>query len=359
MMVAEIELGDRRSGRRKDDGVVDEESKLTLLDRVQEKLEQTLPQLGSIDQEDLFRLGVSFKLALSNFLLYGALLAYFVYSGTVSEMSKKFLSVQAPDPTQAICAFVPVPVTGMYQADLRGAWSSDATFDPQLPIYELEMTGSTVDLPGYSAAIANFSSQLQAVGAKSRTLDVLSNQMLWTLYRTAPNDAAQMRLRAYADVKQSFLSLKAPPAPVLASRKGTCEAQLSADYGYSTLVLSTSFPSSARPTAMPSQQPRSRSLPPSPPGPVADDDGGFSYEPCPDQVHLNRDLIEGKNKVFGVADSISSSFDLDLRSAATAYLLNFGIIDVRCDLVMLPPPTFSFCLLSYFAISTFPPFSAH
>ena len=327
----EIEMGDRRSGRlSSDQGVVggeDEEGRMMFLDRVQEKLVQTLPQLGSIDHEDLSRLNVSFKLALSNLLLYCALLAYFVIDGTITQQSRKFLSLDAPSAADAVCNTVPVAVTGTYQADMHGVWSSQASYDPKTPIYELQLTGSTVDLPGYSAAMLDFSQQLQAVGSRSQGLDVLSSQALWTLFRAEHNAEAHMQLRAFADAQQTFMSLKAPPSPVLASRKGVCNAPgISAAYGYTTMVLTTAFPSSATPSAAPSQQPTKTSPPPT--SASASDDFFNIYEPCPDQVMLNRGLAEGVNQVFGVAQSASSSFDLDLRSVVTAYALNFGLINV-------------------------------
>lgn len=322
--------------RHSENGVIaDDDVSRTLFDRVEEKLVQTLPLLASVDAEDLTRMGVSFKLALGHFLLYGALLGYFIITGTISEVGKKFLSLQDPGPSKAKCEAVRLVISGSYLADFYGVWSTQQAYDARHPLYELYFSSSQINLHSYSAAMLGFSSQLESLSVRSQGLDVLSSQALWTLAE-APNTEVKMQLHLFADMQQIFMSLREPPAPVLASRKGTCEAQLSAAYGYSTLLLTTSFPSSARPTAMPSQRPttpRSPSLPPSPPSPVAfDDDGGWSYEPCPDQVHLNRYLAQDKTNVFGVAESTSLSFDMDLRCVATAYLLNFGIIDARCGL---------------------------
>lgn len=66
-------------------------------------------------------LGVYFSLSLGLFI-------YFVYTGTISSTKVKFISL-ASNSSDQICQFVPKTITGAWQADEAGLWSSNRNFN--------------------------------------------------------------------------------------------------------------------------------------------------------------------------------------------------------------------------------------
>lgn len=109
-----------------------------------EKLVQSLPYSKAVDMEDLETRGYARWLALANAIFYATLLFSFIGTGTVTELNRKFLALTEPKSSDAYCEPISVAITGVYQADTKGSWSTQKEFDPSRTIYELTMTGSTL-----------------------------------------------------------------------------------------------------------------------------------------------------------------------------------------------------------------------
>lgn len=120
------------------------EAKLTTVDRLKEKLVQSLPLSAAIDIEDLDRLGWSVHISSLHILLYGVVLFYFVASGTITEVAKKYVALEAPSSALATCEEVPAAITATFRADMRGVWNSQLGFDNSAAIYQLQMTATEV-----------------------------------------------------------------------------------------------------------------------------------------------------------------------------------------------------------------------
>lgn len=153
----------------------DDDGSRTALERLREKIVQALPPSTSIDVHDLDRLGWAVTLSLLHGLLYTALFLSFLVSGTLSEMSKKFLAIEAPEAGTAVCEAVPVAVTGTFLADINGRWSSDKRYDKTKALYQLDMTASLVTPATFMLAMNNFTEQLRAIGERQKGYDVVSS----------------------------------------------------------------------------------------------------------------------------------------------------------------------------------------
>lgn len=309
----------------------DDNGSRTTLDRLREKIVLALPPSASIDVHDLDRLGWAVTLSLLHGLLYIALFLSFLVSGTLSEMSKKFLAIEAPEAGTAVCEAVPVAVTGTFLADINGRWSSDKRYDKTKALYQLDMTASLVTPAAFTLAMNNFTEQLRAIGERQKGYDVVSSQIAWDAFRAVANAQANMQFRPYSQIEGTFAGLRmfyGAKYPILSSREGLCDTTSfdSPTYSNADMILSTPFPAQVSPTSVPALHPAMQNVPPFQSGsgaPIVNGNESFAaiYEPCPDQIRIE----EG---VFGIKYSGTNSFDMDLRSALTAFALNMGIIDV-------------------------------
>jgi len=257
---------------------------------VKEKLTHLLPQLNSVDVNDLEKHGIAHWLALAYVILYLILLVYLLVSGTLSEFARKFLSLTILDPYSAECVQIPVSITGKYLADKNGVWSTNSDYNHATSTYQLTMEGTAVTDAQFSSIMSNFTGQLQQLGEKFGTFDVASSLIAWSLY-SATDANTNMKLQPFVQIGQVF-SMFTIIVRTFSSSKGVC---LTNDYplplyNSKAMTLTVYFP---------------------PGGQL----GGF----CPDQISAN--------KTFEIQRSPFHSVDLDMASMMTAFALNFGIID--------------------------------
>ena len=300
----------------------DEGAKMSNLDRIKEKLLHALPESKSIDTGDLERLGWAHGLSIFYILLYAALLVYFVASGTVGEMAKKFLSLDAPSSDIATCESVPVAVTGTFYADRKGQWSNSKGYDKTSAVYRLDLTGTTARPEEYTKAMQQFAAQVQAVGARQAGYDIVSSLIAWGVFRTVPDIEVNMQFRPYSQIEKIFGGLYSYK-PIISSEEGLCDTFEFANpvYTSSDNIFSTPIPPSTD-SAAPTLKPTALRAPSPRPTKAAStattsDDDATGYVSCFDQLGA---LMFGSGGAY--------SFDVDMRSVLMAFALNMGIIDV-------------------------------
>ena len=293
-----------------------------------EWLVATLSPSSSVDYEDIKR--HAWVVGLTNLSLYIFVFFYLLVTVTDKGLHSKFLALSAPPENDATCEMVPFPITGTFRSDILGQWSTAKKYTNN-PVYELSMTGTTVTLGQFSSAMQRLADQAAAVGARQATQDTITAQLAWALFRSVDKES-NMQLTSTASLGNLFKGstfLGHPPA--LASKAGVCQnTQLSTlepailDASGSTVmrIIMPAAPPSAAPASIKSNAP---SPPPSPsydaPSVTFD-----SYEACPEQLWV-------LNGTFGLYHgrrgpiSAPTPVDVDLISAALAYMLNWGLFN--------------------------------
>lgn len=296
--------------------------KMTLIERAEEKLINSLPFFASVDVNDLKKKGVARWLAVFHLVLYLSLLLYFVVSGTMTESNRKYLSIAAPTANTAVCEKIPVAITGVYLADKNGFWSTDKSFNPSAAIYQLTVTGTKVTEEQFTNVMKNFSVQLKAFGDRNSDLGVIGSQIAWGLFRANDVDS-KMAIQPYAQFGQIF-SIVGLFSPIFSSAAGVCQPAVSfhrATLDPVSLKLEASFPVSG-PTTSPTSHPTARRGVPTPALPTGNNgisSDPFLYEFCPDQISVGKDTLH--------LASPTRSMSVDMVQVITAFALNFGIID--------------------------------
>lgn len=294
---------------------IHEYSKLTFLQKVEEKLLQSIPDSKIIDSNDLIATGCGRWIAITHFLVYATTLFFLLISGTNSEYNRKFLAISEPKSSEAVCETVPVAVTGVYQADINASWSTRQTFLSDKPIFELILTGSSVTRTEYTRVMQKFSSEVKTAGANMASYDVISAQIAWALFQSQNNDS-NMRLRTYARLNKIFQGMSSYYPTTLSSAKGVCGANIPFptydDFGMKLTAKFPRYASSLAPLGQPT-------FPTSFPSPAAQLTENYNF--CPDQIQVEKHVFN-----FGFSDW-EHTVEIDIRSIITAYAVNFGIID--------------------------------
>lgn len=174
--------------------------------------------------------------------------------------------------------------------------------------------------------------------------DVISSQIGWSLY-SVRNEVRKMTLVANADIEKVFSGIRTTTTQtVLASRDGECQnVEFEApSYSNFAVQLTVPFPRNAPPTRRPTSSPKVAAPSESAPAsfgndgesgsgdsgdenylPSDDTAGAPPYQFCPDQIVS----LNNKDDCFGMQDSGQHFTTVELVSAATAFAINFGIID--------------------------------
>ena len=263
-------------------------------------------------------------------------------TGTTKQLSTKYLSLDAPDPSTATCIKVPVAVTGTFLADLSGVWSTNSAFDPPTAAYQLTMTGTTVSETQYSNAMRNLTEQVHSFGTKTDQLDVIGQQIAFSFFRALD---PQYKLTLQADAQLGIILKRlnvAGARPVLSSAAGVClSSLLTPSWDDKRMILTVPFPDKPPPSAAPTVQPTTAATTSKPTAGATTNSSssstrssssssgtsgagassfvyGDSYEYCPGQISVGHSTLR--------VNSATPSIDIDMASTALAFALNFGII---------------------------------
>ena len=87
-----------------------------------DRLISTIPMVRSVDIHDMKEHNLGFWIALTHLVLYLSMMLYFIVMGTLTETTRRFLSISPPGHESSVCTPIPVSVTGTYESDLSGTW---------------------------------------------------------------------------------------------------------------------------------------------------------------------------------------------------------------------------------------------
>ena len=74
-------------------------------------------------------------------------------------------------PVKLDCDEVPTKLTLTVQGDVYGRWSTDALYQQNMSVFELQFSGSNITNEQFVSTMQSFSAKLQALGAKSARRD--------------------------------------------------------------------------------------------------------------------------------------------------------------------------------------------
>jgi hypothetical protein len=157
-------------------------------------------------------------------LLYNAVFLmsffYFCYTFTLTTQAEQYLSLQGSSMYQS-CNYVPLQVTGRFEADVYGNWATANAFQQNMSIFQLDMVGTQVTEDQYKKIMSGFQAQLKALSDKSARRDAGWNAMAWAtyIYYDAPSS-----MTFFASADATIIYDNAVSMAVLTSAKaGICK----------------------------------------------------------------------------------------------------------------------------------------
>lgn len=283
----------------------------TFMNSIDDKIIETLPDSNAIDSKDLKSTGWAGILALANLSIYVTILLYLMITGTISEFNRHFLALS--EKSDSICKSIPVAITGSFESDWKGSWNTKSSYLPGRSIYDLTMTGTTVNNQQYTNIMQMFSSRVEKVGEVLSSSDVITAQIAWSIFQTNDNENS-MQFRMNAQLNGIFTGMTSIFPTLLSSKEGVCQffPLPIATYDDSTMILTAAFPASAPSSSESTWQPTPQPTfaPTGEPGPP--------YAFCPDQINARNDTL-------GLL--YRHAVDIDMRSVVAAFAVNFGIVD--------------------------------
>ena len=127
-------------------------------------------RVGGVLMEDWMHTGWGPAIISLNYSLFLVAWLYFVVVLTQAGMTTKFLSLE-DDPVKLDCDEVPKKLTLTVQGDVYGRWSTDALYQQNMSVFELQFSGSNITNEQFVCTMQSFSAKLQALGAKSARRD--------------------------------------------------------------------------------------------------------------------------------------------------------------------------------------------
>lgn len=131
----------------------------------------------------------------------GAFITLFI-TGVQTSVGSKFLSLDGSSSSQT-CQDVPVAITGNYEIDMYGRWSTDAAFKKNTSMFQVNFQASEISMNQYQSTINKFAKRIIEIDKILASNDVTISAVAWsTLYMK--DDATRMSVATTADWRVIF-----------------------------------------------------------------------------------------------------------------------------------------------------------
>ena len=127
---------------------------------------------------------------------------YFVYTGTVSTLKTQYISLERNTADQ-ICDDVPIAITGQWEANLDGKWSSDPTFNYNTSALLLTASDAHIDETKFRKSISKLQSRFKTIGLREKNRDLSWSYLAWSTL-VAKDESANLTMKTTANPSYIF-----------------------------------------------------------------------------------------------------------------------------------------------------------
>ena len=106
---------------------------------------------------------------------------YFIYTLTLSDMSRTYLSLDGNSSSRA-CKLVPLIITNLVEGDINGYWATANSFHQNGSIFALSFSGTQITDEIYTSIMSRFRDQLKSLSSRSALRDAAWNAMAWATF---------------------------------------------------------------------------------------------------------------------------------------------------------------------------------
>jgi len=100
---------------------------------------------GSVDIEDLKKFGVAVPITIFYLVVFSIAFIYLLTTSLNSALAAQTLSLDGSNAAQ-MCTPMPVTLSGSWNADSRGFWSTQSGFSANLSVYTIEFRATSLTL---------------------------------------------------------------------------------------------------------------------------------------------------------------------------------------------------------------------
>ena len=137
--------------------------------------------IGGVDMLDWKESGWALYIVIFYQLVFLMAFFYFIYTLTLSDMSRTYLSLDGNSSSRA-CKLVPLVITNLVEGDITGNWATEADFFQNSSIFAVSMSGTQITNDIYTAIMSKFKSQMQTLSGRSALRDAAWNAMAWATF---------------------------------------------------------------------------------------------------------------------------------------------------------------------------------
>ena len=137
--------------------------------------------IGGVDMLDWKESGWALYIVIFYQLVFIMAFFYFIYTLTLSDMSRTYLSLDGNSSSRA-CKLVPLIITNVVEGDINGYWATANAFHQNGSIFALSLSGTQITNDIYTSIMQRFRDQLQSLSSRSALRDAAWNAMAWATF---------------------------------------------------------------------------------------------------------------------------------------------------------------------------------
>ena len=273
------------------------------------------PTFGGVYLLDLNKYHLAFPLALLYCGGFMGLLVYLTYSGTVTLVGQKYLSLENSD-SNSVCTTLPQAVTGLFEGTWDGTWITNSSFQYSKSIFKLEFTESHIDNEAYTKVMNSFAQQMNVYGQKGISRASLWSELIYASY-SFRDTASHMHFFSSADASDMFDTQIY--TSTISSQYGTCKTSNSTGgkFIFARLDEATSCIVVSVPILPPVDYINARF-------PVGGPLEQALVDPCPHQIPLIKNAFL-YNPSTAANEEFFINFKFDISTIITVLTLNLGL----------------------------------